>query len=159
MSSQLHQIQLGYDLLQDRLILTLSTQDFNEYRFWITRQAVRGLWNILIQLLKADEKTRPQQIQEGTKIGELIEKEKAQRQPIAGKYATSMTKRPLGDEPLLLYKVIAQPHEDGGFRLHLEDTQGRSIEFGGNSSIILGLCQLIKKTVQQGTDWNLELKE
>lgn len=157
MPSRLHQLQIAYDMLQDRLVLIMHTQDFCEYRFWITRHIAKGLWNILVQLLKADQKNQLQQMQAQKQIENQIKKEKEQHQAAADKYATQMTRRPLGDEPLLLFKIMAKPDEQGHFLLHLEDPQGRSLEFGGDSTIILALCQLMKQTITH-TDWDLPLE-
>lgn len=157
MPSSLHQIQLGYDQLQDRLVLSLSTQDFNEYRFWITRHAVKGFWNILVQLLQADEKTKVEQNRLGAQISNQIEKEKSERRPSADKYSTSMLQRPFGNDPVLIYKIMGKPRDPSGFYLHLEDNQGHSIEFGGDSTILLALCELIQKTVEKA-DWGLHFQ-
>lgn len=157
MSSQMHQMQLNYDQLQDRLTLILGTQDFNEYRFWLTRRATRALWSILIQLLHADQKTELQHHQEEKKITEQIQKEKTQHQPNADKYGTNITRKPFGEEPLLIYKIMAKPGPSGASFIHFEDIQGHSIEFGGDSRIIMALCQLIRKTVKNA-DWDLNLE-
>lgn len=158
MPSNLHQMQLTYDQLHDRLVLVLYTQDLYEYRFWITRRALKILWDILQQLLEADKKGRVQHMKESQKAADKIQQEKSQHQPAADQYATKVTRRPFGEEPLLLFKIIAKPIQGGILVLHLEDQQGRSIEFGGDSTIVVGLCQLIQQTIKQA-DWNLNLTE
>lgn len=157
MSSPLQQMQIAYDPLQDRLVFTIFTQDFCEYRFWITRHILKGIWNGMMQLLQADQKNQLKLKEESKKAAEQIQKEKAQRQPGAEKFATSATRRPLGDEPLLLAKFFAKPMERNTFLVHLEDARGVSIEFNGESSIIVAFCQLILQAVSR-SDWNLDLK-
>lgn len=154
MTSNLQQLQLTFDKVQDRLVLTLFTQDFLEYRFWLTRRLTKALWEILLKLLNSDQKNNLQKNQEQKQIADQIEKEKQQRQPIAEKYGTPMTKKPFGEEPLLIFKIVAKQGDKGHSLLHFEDAKGHSIEFGGDSRIIMALCQLIQRTAEQA-DWGL----
>lgn len=158
MSSNLHQLQLNYDQLQDRLTLILLTQDFCEYRFWITRRVAKAFLDMLMKLLEKDQKDQLRRLQEEQQIAEQIQKEKEQHHPGADRYGTSVTRRPLGDEPLLLYKVMAKSLAGGHFLLHLEDPQGRSLEVGGDSKIVLALFQLVEKSALKA-EWNLNFKE
>ncbi|MBA3958728.1 MAG: hypothetical protein H0X51_10105 [Parachlamydiaceae bacterium] len=153
MSSNLSQLQMNYNQQQDRLTLILHTQDFCEYRFWLTRRATKALWEILVQLL---DKTPVQHSQEQQKIGEQIQREKEQRHAAAEKYGTHVSRCPLGEEPLLLTKFMAKPADNGVSFLHLEDAQGRCIEFGGDNTIIMALCQLISRSAKLA-DWDLHL--
>lgn len=158
MSTQLQQLQLNYDQLQDRLVLTLFTNDWSEFQFWLTRKITQGLWKILIQLLNADQKTDIQHQQETQQVEKTIEQEKNQRQKEAEKYSKRLTRKPFGEEPLLIFKIMARPQEKGCFFLHLEDNKGQSIEFGGDSKMLIALCQLIKRVSKQA-DWHLDLED
>lgn len=155
MPSSLQQVQLNYDQVQDRLILTFMTQDFCEYRFWITRHILIAFWEILHKLEQALETSKEQKIQEKQQATENIRQEK--QQPEANKYGMRMSRRPLGEEPLLLFKIIAKPSEQGFAFFHLEDIKGQSIEFNGDSAFITALSQLVQKTMPQ-TNWGLILK-
>lgn len=156
MVNSLQRLEVSYNQPHDRLILILHTQDFSEYRFWITRRALIVFWDILSKLLQSDQKPVQQKQQENKQWKQRIEQEQAQKQPMAEKLSTRVAKHPLGEEPLLLAKITGKAIPGGNFQLRLEDIQGRWIEFGGNSTILLALCQLIEKTLQQA-EWNLEL--
>lgn len=157
MASNLQQIQLTYDQIQDRLVLTLNTSDWCEYRFWLTRKATKHLWIMLIKLLEADQKSPVQHQQESQQIQKKIEEEKSQRQKLADQYGSKLSRKPFGDEPLLVYKIIAKPGANGSCFLHLEDPKERSIEFGGDSKMITALSQLIRRVTNQA-DWDLNLE-
>ncbi len=152
--SNLQQIQLNYDSVQDRLVLIFCTQDFAEYRFWITRRVLKALWSILQRLRQDLSSDLSQQREEDQKASSMIQKEK--QQPQTSKYATKITHYPLGETPLLLYKIMAKPIDQGHILLHLEDNEGKSIEFGGDATLVNVLCQLIYKTSAQ-TEWDLVL--
>lgn len=154
MPSNLHQIQLTYDQVQDRLMLNFSTQDLYEYRFWVTRRVVRGFWEILQQIAKdippeqMSKFNGPQAAQEQVKQEVQIAE--------ANKYATRLTRRPFGEEPLLLCKISATPSE-GNVHFHLEDFQGKSVDFAGDSFLALLLIQLIVRIMPK-TEWDLPFK-
>ncbi len=155
MSSPLHQIQLTYDQAQDRLILTVSTQDLNEFRFWITRHMLKKLWEVLQKVREMFAKDSTQQQEENVQASTQVQKE--MQQPTANKYGTRMSRRPLGEEPLLLHKFSITPNKQRQVIFCLEDTQTKKIEFSGDGVLLAALCQLIQKTTSQ-TDWDLTLQ-
>lgn len=158
MTSNMQQMELGYDQVQDRLVFSISTQDLSEYRFWITRRATKMLWSVLMQLLKSDQKDQLRQTQISRRIAQQIRQEKEQRNPTASQYSSSGTAKPLGEEPLLLFGVRAKPatEDSPAITLQLEDNQNHSLQIGGDSTIILALSQLIREC-EQLAEWNLDL--
>ena len=50
----IHQIQMAFDKLQDRILLRVSTSDQAEFRFWMTRRYTKLLWTMLIKMLERD---------------------------------------------------------------------------------------------------------
>lgn len=156
-NESLHKLEVSYNQAHDRLILILHTQNMNEYRFWLTRRAVPLLWQLLQQLIKSDKK-KPvvQQVKEKEQWNEAIKKEQGQKHAVAEQLSTRISKRPMGDDPLLLAKMHGGIDENGVFKLRLEDVAGRWIEFTGQSTVLIAICQLIQETLQK-TDWNLNL--
>lgn len=151
MSTKLHQIQLAYDATQDRLILTLLTNDFNEFRFWITRRMVAQLIKLLKEQLAqiSDPSTS---ISEREKASKQIQKET--RNPTTSQYKTNISRHPLGEEPLLLRQFAIKGSPEGQIGVRLEAFTGQSIEFTSDASTIYALQELILKTVPQ-TEWGL----
>lgn len=154
MSSKVQQIQLSYNAENDRIVLTLTTDDFCEYRFWLTRRVTKGFWEMLNRLQEMMFKDEEQVREETVKSTQQIHKETAKPETV--KYATRVTKCPFGDEPLLLYQFSAQPTEQGQVFFHLQDPKGTSIDFAGEGILVTVLTQLIRKAVAQA-DWALQL--
>ena len=80
---QLHPVNVGYDSLQDRILLRFSTSEQVEYRLWITRRMLKGFWPGLLQLMGNTPMARQQQAPDGLKdpsvdvqrfMRELVEK-------------------------------------------------------------------------------------
>jgi hypothetical protein len=151
--SSLQQIQLTYDQFQDRLVLTFSTSDYLEYRFWLTRRILKGFWDILQYLLSSSPSNDSKKQLDTQLVQEQIKQETQIAE--ANKYSTRLTKRPLSEDPLLLCKIAATPQEGDVVQFHLEGSEGRSVDFTGNSFLVASLVQLILKVLPKA-EWNLE---
>lgn len=154
MSSSLHQIQLSYDQLQDRLTLVFFTLDFFEYRFYITRRVLKGLCQLLKQLRSLNPK-HSLMIKQTDFDGKSPPVQQEVQYPDAKKYGTSLTRMPLGSEPLLLCTISATPGEHGNVRFKLEDHLGHAVDFDGNMIIVNSLIQLVEK-IMPITEWEIE---
>lgn len=155
--SNLQQLQLTYDPLQDRLILFIYTQDFQEYRFWMTRRCTLLLWELLMKLINASQKDQLQVSLANKKVHEQIEKEKIQQQSTPAKLATKLTTKPLGEEPILIASMAAKPGENGTWHLRLDGGKGLTLEIGGDHTIALALCDMIHQT-STAAQWQLPLQ-
>lgn len=153
----LHQLKVSYNQTHDRLILILHTKSFHEYQFWITRRALPILWKVLSHLIDTDKKSQEQHVKETEKWAEAIEKEKQQKHATAEQLVTQVSTRPMGDEPLLLNKIQGGLGPNNTFKMRLEDINGLWIEFGGDTGILIALCQLILQVLDKA-EWGLDLK-
>lgn len=155
MAAPLNQLQLSYSPEQDRILLTLSTKDRAEYRIWITRRTLKGLWNLLGELKKLLLKQgMPSMDARGAT--ERIHKDTPQ--PLASKYGTNIAKHPLGDTPLLLNKITARPLQNGLINLKLESLEGVAIDFAADDGLLNALSQMLNQTATKA-EWDLPLKD
>lgn len=153
----LNQIQLTYIPQEDRLLLSLQTQDFLEYRFWITRYLIKPFWHLLMELLKADRKSAEQHRLESELYLKSILDERDQHRPIADKLSQHIAKQPFGTQAYLISKISGKPAENHTSILHFEDIQGNFVECAGDSTIIIAICQLILQTIKIA-QWDLTLE-
>jgi hypothetical protein len=153
MTSGVQQIQLSYNAEQDRLLFTLTTTDFSEFRFWLTRRATVGFWQMLQKLQEMMGKDEEEQREERVQTSQQIHKETSK--PEAAKFTTRVTKCPLGEEPLLLFKFAGKINEQDQIFMHLEDVKGVGIDFSGAGILVTVMTQLMRKAITQA-DWNIE---
>ena len=52
--SSIHQIQMAYQPVEDRILVRVSSTELAEFRFWMTRRYVKLLWTVLLKLLERD---------------------------------------------------------------------------------------------------------
>ena len=152
-----HQIQMAYDKVQDRILLRVSTADRAEFRFWMTRRYVKLLWAMLIKMLErdplaavhADEKIRR------TMMG--FQHEDAVRTGEFGKqYADDAAVLPLGADPVLLSRITAKQNAEGQQILSVQPEQGQGIDIAVNAELLHMISKLVVDAVVQ-TDWDIKL--
>lgn len=158
MPSHLYQLEISYHQQQDRLILKMFTHDLAEYRFWLTRYFVKGLWGVLNKLLETESKDAAVHAKEKQEVAEKYSTEQKIRQPAASKYSTKLSKTPLGEVPLLLVGVSADISGTGALLLNLQLENGQTVEISANSKTILSLQKLLVEITHKA-DWKLDLEE
>lgn len=153
----IHQIQMAYDKLQDRILLRVSTADQTEFRFWITRRYLGLLWTILIKMLErdplaavhADEKMRR------TMMG-FQHVDAVRGGDFAQPYQAAAAALPLGEAPVLLSRVTAKQNPDGKQFLCLHPEQGQGIDIGVNRDLLHMISKLAVDAAAQ-SGWDLKL--
>lgn len=152
----IHQIQMVYDKVQDRVLLRVLTSERAEFRFWMTRRYVKLLWAILLKMLErdpaaasVDEKLRR------TMMG--FQHENAVRSGEFGKqFEEGMNALPLGEAPLLLTRITAKQDPGGQQLLCMHPEQGQGIDIGVNAELLHMISNLVVDAVAQ-SDWGLAL--
>lgn len=157
MSSNLHQLELSFNPLEDRLVLKIYTTDLNEFRFWLTRRFTKLIWELLKKVLDEAKKNEQEQKQQAEKVTKAFQEEQSKKHPLADKLSTKVTKTPLGAEPLLAAKLAINPQQAGIYVLAIHTADSKGIEISANSYIILSLCKLIAETVKKA-DWDLNIQ-
>lgn len=157
--SQLRQLELSFNPVQDRLLLRLHMQDLSQYNVWLTRRYTKLLWPILMQLLQSDQKSEVERKEETQKVSEAFEKEQAMRKAGAQaeapkRFATTITKQPFGPDPILMSKIEIKPKPGLLGVLCLYPEEGPGFEIGLDSVIARSLCKLIAE-VQKKAEWSL----
>ena len=153
----IHQIQMQYDKLQDRILLRVSTSERAEFRFWVTRRYVKLLWTILIKMLErdpvaalhGDEKLRR------TMMG-FQHADAVRGGDFGTKFNEAAAALPLGDEPVLLSRITAKQTGQSQQFLCMHPEQGQGIDIAVNGELLHMISKLALDAVAQ-SDWDLKL--
>lgn len=159
MATSISQLNLDYDPLADRMLLSVSTSDRQEYQIWITRRFLNILWPVLIKILESDPAVKTHSESQTRKAVMSLRHEKAVSdtnfaKPYTGTLATS---RPLGNEPLLPASAKLRGLETNSSVLSIHGADGRGIELNTNSQIMHSLCSLLVRVAARA-EWDLELQ-
>ncbi len=156
--AQLHQIQIVFAPLQDRLLLRVNTDDQTQYRFWITRRYLKLLWPTLGKLAAADPIVQQQSDASAKQEVVNFRQEQVMRESDFSKsFEETQQQLPLGDEPILLARIQTKSTSSGGQVLCLHPEQGEGIELALNGNLIHALMGLLATAVAQ-SEWDIKLK-
>ncbi len=148
MSDKLHQINLQYSNVEDRILLRTSTENDDEYLIWLTRRFTR----LLISILGGEIEKRGG----ATTLGAQKETKKLFTEGAFDKpYAeNSPKKRPLGKD-LLAFSVKTGNTGNGNLILEIQSESGQGIIFNLNDTLIYMFYSLLMQGIDQ-TEWQLD---
>jgi len=145
MSDHLHQINISYVPVEDRLMMRINTKQGIEYRVWLTRLFTGILTGLLtkeidkhggIPLLASTDQTRS------------LFKQGAMEKPYE---AVDM---PLGQTGILAYKINYKSNPDASLALELLPEQGKGVNMSLNKSLLFLFYNLLTQACAH-TEWKL----
>ncbi len=159
MSAQLHQINVEYSKVEDRVVLRLNTTDKKELRLFLTRRLVKRVWNMLQELLEntGAAKTMADPALRRAMVG--FDQEKATpEESFAKPFDADAADFPLGAEPVLLtglsFTAGAKPGALG--KLALRTAGGHEVGIPAADVVLHSLTKMLANIVAT-TDWDLQL--
>lgn len=156
--TQLSQMRLQLDALEDRLLLRVNTRDRAEYRLWLTRRYVKVLWPVLVKLAESNPDVQLQPQPETRAAVLSFQHENALRKAdFKTVYREDAVSLPLGERPTLLARVGVKQAPDGRRILCLDPLQGVGIELSLGDGMLHSFCKLLAETVQKA-GWDLDLR-
>jgi hypothetical protein len=159
----IHQIQLRYDPLADRLLLQVRTTQAQLYATWLTRRMVSRLYAPLRQAVVKQglAQALPRTTAQATPVPEaraMLEDAALQRQLAGANFSQpfedSGASHPLGREPLLAAGAQLTARPDGGLALALQEDRGRRVEMVLTSDIATALLRLMDAALK-AAEWDL----
>lgn len=154
--SQLHQMQVKFEPLEDRLLFRLSTQNKYEYRFWFTRRYVKILWKALLTMLQNSGLPDYGTQQANDAVLSFQHEQIVQGADFEKRFEDNDMHYPLGENPVLVSRVRIKTREDGMQLLCMHPEQGQGIELSMDNSLLHSFCKLLTDA-QRSTEWDLDL--
>ncbi|MDF1817908.1 MAG: hypothetical protein P1U54_04670 [Immundisolibacteraceae bacterium] len=161
----LKQIQITYQLAEDRLLLRLSGGERDEFRFWLTRRLVSVIAEPLRKHLKGQslnpdgaEPPKPAEESARADAEAAFEHERIMAGLKTEKRFDEPDERrmPLGETPLLVAKLRLTPGKSGGLLLSLYSDQNQGLDIQLGPPLVHGFCDLLVKSSNQA-GWGLSL--
>ena len=153
--SNLSQINMPFRPADVRLLL--KTNELAEFRFWMTRRFVKGLWRALVNCLASNEVVIGQTQIQAKKTVLTFQHESAVAQSnFESSYDSVITSTPLGDKPLLLIRANLKRNETNQPVLGLHQATGQGIELAIDGTMLHSFCKLIAHSVDK-SGWDMKL--
>lgn len=157
MSDQIHQMTIEYKLDDDRLLFKVATRDHTEYRMWLTRRLIRGLWGPVIRTFEAQtgveglaaapvkQAVMSLKHQEVVQSGDYSQKHDPEAKPESGDLT-----------PMLAVAAACEPLADGLVTLKLKTSQGHDVNFNINEEMLHAFCHLVRSGVERA-QWDIDV--
>lgn len=156
MQNGIHQLNASYDSLQDRIRFCFTTQDGNEFRFWFTRRYLgllfKTMGDIAAQYAMANVSG---DITSRQAAAELAQMQTLNQTDTSTPY-TGGSYFPLGEEPILLSKIVVKQDGAGNVTLGLLPENGQGADIGLNEPLVHLIADLLAKTALIA-EWQLSL--
>lgn len=144
--AKLHQMNVRYVALEDRLMLSLRMDDNSEIKLWLTRRFAKGLLVALNQLGSEQmdvPKDQPEEIKAALKS---FHRDKALMQmDFASSYQQTDAEHPLGDNPLLVSRLQFNKSKDGRATIKMGVVGGNEINLPLNAELLLALAKIVQE--------------
>jgi hypothetical protein len=158
MTQKIHQMQITFVPVQDRLMFRLNTTDRAEFKFWFTRRYVKLLWQALQKMLSKTQSGMSADPQTKQAVLSFQHEKALARTDFATQYQEiPESRRPLGDEPVLVSKIQIKPGPDNTQVLCMHPEQGQGLEIAFDPILLHSFCKLLVEGVKK-TDWDLEYR-
>ncbi len=155
---RLHQLKLDFIPEHDRLLLRVSTDDQQEVRLWLTRRALRLLWPLLVQMVRASPEAAQQSNPQARDALVGMQHEQAlSRADFAKPFDEVPREMPLGTEPILVARIQSNKDGEGNQVLGLLPQQGQGIHLTLDNTLLHSFCKLVQNAVAK-SDWDVVLE-
>ena len=148
----IQQINLSYDVAQDRLLLRVGLNDNSELLVWLTQRMSNTLWQLLNTetalptatsiARNASPQTAVAQFEQEAKVSESLEK-----MDFSSEYQPRKTVR--NDQIMLATSVMMMTYSNKLPSLELPCLEGVTIRMNLTSELILALCSMLQRTTRE----------
>lgn len=153
----IHQIQVKYDPVADRLLLQVRSRAGEVCAVWLTRRMCARLWPSFQQVVTQQgmERTAP-----GATVlpeAQAMLQQVARERPLPNadfstQFDPTPQVQPLGPEPLLPAEIQMTPAGTGGMTLSLREHRARSLELRLSADLSSALLRLVDQALASA-DW------
>lgn len=155
----IHQIQVKYDPLADRLLLQIRTRDELLFPIWLTRRMVMRLWphfrGMVSGLAVSRSAPSAMAVPEARDMMAEAARERALKSAdFKTQFDTTSVKQPLGSEPVLPTAIDLRPAQGQAVVLVIRDAAGRSLELAFGEDLAHGLMKLVESALA-ASEWGL----
>ena len=153
------QMQIRYNLEEDRFLLRMNTVAQEEFRFWLTRRFTALFCPLLSNTLTTSPEIKKHVAPETKKAVLSFQKEKAQSQvQYNTTFEPSPKTYPLGEQPLLISSASIKEKDKNNYLLKLSSPSNQGIDFVLDQSLLHVLSNLILDALPK-TDWQLIIEK
>ncbi len=147
-TNKLHQINMQYSNVEDRILLRTSTENNDEYLFWLTRRYTKLLMDIFDK--EIDKRGGTTTIGAKKETTSLLN-EGAFEKP----YVEETPKNhPLGEDGVLAFGIKTGTDDNGNMVLIIQSESGQGITYNLNDTLIYMFYSLLTQSIARA-EWDI----
>jgi hypothetical protein len=148
--AQIAQLQVSYSQTEDRLLLRMSTDNREEFRFWVTRRYLLLLRPVLRTMTERSGKAASAADAGAKRTVTQFEKEQALATvDFATAFDEADQTLPMGDVPVLLARIQSKTGPSGNIVLCLHSDTGVGVELAMEIGLLHSLASLLDQGISQ----------
>jgi hypothetical protein len=154
----IHQMQIKYDALADRLLWQVRTRTGELYAVWLTRRMVGRLWPPFLVLVTRGGIAQVAPNATPVPDARAMLEQAARERPLPAadfkaQFDAKAVSRPLGAEPLLPTAIDLTADPKGpGLTMNLREEGGRNLRLHLDADLATALLRLLQQALK-GADW------
>ena len=153
-NNALHQINISYDQVQDRLLLRMTNTGGQEFQYWLTRRFVGLLWQALGHIVDWFGK---QQVGSDNTLNavrkELVSQHATEGADLDGSYKGG-TQVLTDTHPLLLTTINIRPIPPSLYLLQLEPMDGQAIDLRLDEKLVHVINHMLRQAATSA-EWDM----
>jgi len=158
MAKKPDQYQMAYVAEQDRMLLRIGTRDKAEFRLWLTRRAVRLLWDGLLQMIEAGPaKDTPIEADKREAILHFEHQSAVEQADFETAFQDAADSFPLGKKGVLVSRMHVDRKPDGACTMKLGPVKGKGITINLDEKLMHSFMQMLID-VSNLAEWGLDLR-
>ena len=167
MKMNIHQLQVIYQIEEDRILIRLNTLTGEEFRLSLTRRMMRRLFPYFVRESKQTGATAFQVPSHDGANNNALDQFKKQELLHLGDFQTPFSNQvsvlPIGEEPLLATTIHVNRQEHGSLQLRFEEqvlnrSELRSFEVTMGVDLFKGFMHLLESALDQA-DWGFSQRD
>ena len=145
------------------MLLRISTRDKAEFRLWLTRRAVRLLWDGLLQVIEAGPaEDTPVEADKREAILQFEHQSAVEQADFETPFQEAADSFPLGEEGVLVSRMHVDSKPDGAYTLRLDPKKGKGIAINLDEKLMHSFIQMFidfSNLAEWGLDLRLSMSE
>jgi hypothetical protein len=160
---KIHQLQVTYQVEEDRVLIKLNTTAGSEFRLSLTRRMVKNLFPHILRVSKqmgaaTIQGTNPQ-IKTNNALEQIKKQELLQLGDFKTPFSNQVSNFPIGEQPLLVTTAHLTHHANGSLQIGFEDNVtdkngSRGFQVTLDEPLLFGFMHLLESAIQQA-DWEI----
>lgn len=157
MTSRLHQITMGFEPAEDRMLLRVSTTDKLEYQLYLTRRFVKVLWGALIKILERHPEIKADLMPEvKDAVLAMRHQEAVQGTDFSKSHVKTNRNLMSNTGPQLVTGAKVHSTKEGLTAIVFQTALGSDVNITLNEQLLHALCHMVISTAVKA-EWSLNL--